>query len=334
MDAEFEPRSASAVRGTAEDVAGELIAEASLRAREQVLDWLTARFVAAYQVAVESRLAESGPVETRSVEAAAELESGYYVYAVTTAVAAAELGTLAGIDGALVTVVRDDGLGDVAALVSTISLDALRDAATADISATGSLARVARAHDAVACAAVVAGTVLPTRFGTVFPSPATLSHALDDHHDELSTELTRLAGSTEWAIKLIWAGSAEVARAPEELSAPRRRMGNSESGTAWMLSRHADYSSSRRTRARIEDGVDAVCSAMRAHVREVGMARRADGSADSATVSFLVDDVPGFRSAFAELEDRSADDVDLSLSGPLPPYHFTRSVELSDPSHA
>jgi hypothetical protein len=132
--------------------------------------------------------------------------TGHYIYAIGDAQALADLDGLPGIDDTAVVPVTH---GELAALTSVVDLQAFSAAQQAtETSETSWLAHAVRAHERVALHALDRGPVLPMRFGTVYARGADVHDMLQRRQAALLTELRRLAGATEWSLKVSLASDA------------------------------------------------------------------------------------------------------------------------------
>lgn len=250
-------------------------------------------------------------------------DTGYYVYAVGEAAALADLGDVRGIDDMPVT---REVHGPLCGLASTVDLTAFRDAQQAsEVSETGWLAGAVRAHERVALHALERAPVLPMRFGTVYARGDDIGAMLRRHQASLIAELRRLAGCTEWCLKVRLTDAGER---PETADAPA-------SGTAWLLSRQAALRARNEHADRLAECVELLRDAMTPAVRDIVVSRPAVGDAGAVRMWLLADDVQRLHTAFesARARHNTAGSL-LELTGPWPAYHFVRTDALRGDSNA
>lgn len=231
---------------------------------------------------------------------------------------------LIGIDGAPVRCVV---AGRLCALTSAVSVPAFQAAQQApDVSETGWLAGAVRAHERVILHVLGRTSVLPMRFGTVYPQPRDVHAMLRRHQASLLAELRRLAGGTEWCLTV----HAEDDAAWPEPATPDRDAGTS--GTAWLLSRQAALRERTSRTDRLTELIDRLRAALAPHTRQLVVAQPANGAPGTRRLWLLVDEVPRLQAAVAELQANQSDQLRLELTGPWPAYHFVRALQ-DDDSH-
>jgi Gas vesicle synthesis protein GvpL/GvpF len=88
------------------------------------------------------------------------------------------------------------GIGEgVTPIVREVDESALQDEAR--------LESELRTHNAMLLEGLENGTVIPFRFGVVFPDRAAVGDWVARHRDELALELERLRGKAEWAVEVV-----------------------------------------------------------------------------------------------------------------------------------
>ncbi|NUT47777.1 MAG: GvpL/GvpF family gas vesicle protein [Saccharothrix sp.] len=242
-------------------------------------------------------------------------EEGTWVYAVTEGSPGRGL---TGVAGEAVRGVDADGL---TAVVGTVPRAGFGDEALRrNLEDLDWLARVARAHDAVVVA--LPRPVVPFRLATVYFDDDRVAELLHERGAGFRATLARLAGCSEWGVKITL-----------DVSAPRSAAPVPTSGGPGMA-----YLSRRREERRARDRVDEVAAR---HAREIhaalaalaGDARlhRPHGAALTGTDrqmilngAYLVPDRAGreFARAAADHGDRH-EGLELEVTGPWPAYSFT-----------
>jgi hypothetical protein len=173
-----------------------------------------------------------------------------------------------------------------------------------------------RAHDAVVRSALRSATPLPVRFGTVFASKEDLVEALTRREDEFLSDLDRVKGKVEMALRVKW---REEARQRGQPAQPPRQV---HSGRQYLEARKGEMEEAEAAREHA------------AALLEVVEARVAP---DAFAVVHRVLPEPGVAGMMAHLvhrhgvgeyrerveEARSAfSDLELHLTGPWAPYSF------------
>ena len=182
------------------------------------------------------------------------------------------------------------------------------------------LGRLAREHDAVLEAALMAGDVVPFRMCTLFRTARAVHDMLDVEYPRLTAALARLRGTAEWGVKAYAVPHAGDAPAPRPAS-----------GIEYLARRRAQRDAAEATRDAVESAAAEIHAelAQRAINAALGSPqdRRLSGRDDEMVLNgaYLVarDAAPGFAAIVERLRGRYADDgVSLELTGPWPPYHF------------
>ena len=175
-------------------------------------------------------------------------------------------------------------------------------------------------------------TVVPMRLFTIYETTDSLRRTLERERAFLAEALRRLAGRTEWGVKLFAA-----ARAPDRGAEPEEQDGGGAGpGESYMLRRQA---ADRRSEAASEELYE---HAERAHRRIAAVAVEARvnplqppelSEHEGAMVMngvYLVDNdaVEAFSAEVTRLQEECvAEGVDVVLTGPWPPYNFVNSSQ-------
>jgi Gas vesicle synthesis protein GvpL/GvpF len=298
--------------------APELIAGAEAEALEIARARLRARLVEALLQATDLRLRGEGP----PLEASSE--TVVWLYGIVAE--EAEPPVASGVDGHPVQVHRHAGLS---ALVSQVPRERFsEEALTERLEDLESVEVLARTHDAVLEAALAAVTVVPFRLCTVYSSLEALDAMLAQEAVVLKAALDRLDGMQEWGIKAFL-------RAPVPASGAHEAGEETASGVEY-LTRKREL---RDAAAAGREATETAVAQIHARLTECATAstlsrphdRRLSGRDTEMVLNaaYLVpaEGIAAFRAIVDDLARRhEADDVELELTGPWPPYHFVESL--------
>jgi hypothetical protein len=283
--------------------------------------------------AVRSR-GPSAPVKKRepAPRAPVEEETGCYVYGITGVEAVPEDGYAGGpgVDGVHST--RTIVHRGLAALVSDVPLSEFgEEPLLENLNDVEWLERTARAHELVLDEALGRSSVVPMRLCTIYRGEQQVREMLEREHAALTEALERLAGKTEWGVKMI-AGPGTLARHLD--------LGGTEEDAS--SSPGAAYLDSKRRQARAAEDLDELAErwglevhdelsevAAEALLNPVQSPELAGYEGDMLLNGvYLVDDADA--EALAALVSRLAEkwaerDVTVELTGPWPPYNFVKS---------
>ncbi len=214
---------------------------------------------------------------------------------------------------------------DLSAVVSTVSLDAMRALMSDDtVTEDGPLARAVRAHDAVVDTAFRAGPVVPLRFGTVLPDRDAVARLIGHHAAALRDELEHLSAGREWGVKLF----AEASGADVVDEEPPV-----DTGRDYLLAKSRRRTAAAQAAERRASAVAAIHESLAAFAADAVLPKATAGGDHSLLLnaSYLVrsDDEPRFLEVLDSLS-RSLPDRGFRVerTGPWPPYHFVR-LDLS-----
>jgi hypothetical protein len=263
-------------------------------------------------------------------------ERGVWAYAITDHGAGADVSGLAGVAGAQVRTTTAAGL---TVLVSDVDLAEFGEAALRrNLEDLDWLEGVARAHHAVIDAASTMFPVLPTRLATVYSSDETMAAVLDGRRQELLAAMRRVGGRVEWGVKAYAVPGSEQpeARRPEpapaEGGAPADAGGRGAGGAglAYLKRRKEQLSARAESQRSAAAGAHAVHGHLSRHAAEARLhpAQSPQLSGDKRPMmlnaAYLVDadNGTGFAAEVAAAANEHPE-LDLSLTGPWPPYSFT-----------
>jgi hypothetical protein len=186
------------------------------------------------------------------------------------------------------------------------------------------------AHERILETLQAAGTVLPTRFGTLAPDDKAVRAELATRATRYAELLSRLEGKVEINVKAVHREDAvlrDLLLGDEGL----RRM-NQALRAAGGGDRQAKVELGEKIAALLEvrragDG-ERVVAALRPHASAVSIGPPVDGCFVNA--SFLVAAASeDFQAALSRLREEHAELIDLRVYGPLPPYSFVALDEAA-----
>jgi hypothetical protein len=271
----------------------------------------------------QSAAPAGGPEETQDVAC--------YVYGVTDADAELESG-LAGVDGVHdVFLVRDQA---VAAVVSAVPLDEFGERALREhLDDLAWLERRAHRHEQVLDRVRRQATLVPMRLCTIYRDERSVREMLAREHAFLADALERLAGRTEWGVKLYVVGDSSEGTADDSVE---REESSDDPGSGASYLKGKRLQGHRRERA--EAAVEERCEYAHLELARVAveaklnpvqpreLTQRAEPMAFNGV--YLVDDaaLDAFASAVDRLRSELAEHgLEPELTGPWPPYNFVGS---------
>ena len=174
---------------------------------------------------------------------------------------------------------------------------------------------VARAHHAVVAALSARGPTVPLRLATVYRDDTGVTAMLAERRAALTAMLTRLAGRTEWGVKVFGAPSAP---APEPAVT---------TGTSYLMRRRAQRDAAAHAAEALAEAAERVHETLAAQAidaRYHPAVQTAGGDPLALNASYLVDDehAERFRQAVVELAEQHPQ-ARVMLTGPWPAYTFT-----------
>jgi Gas vesicle synthesis protein GvpL/GvpF len=248
-----------------------------------------------------------------------------YVYAIARRPAPQRLRGMRGVSGEPVRSIEHGGLSAIVGSVDPRRFG--EEPARGGEEDLRALEGLLRAHHRVVQALAGSTTVLPLRLGTVYRGDERVEALLEDRRAEFETALERIAGRTEWGVKLLV--DPAVFDADREDREPDAGPA-AGAGTRYLLRRRAEERSRQRRldrAAALADGIhaalDAVAAASRRHAPQDARlsGRRGWMPLNGA---YLVDQGRD-RELLAVV--RRFDDpergIHLELTGPWAPYSFT-----------
>lgn len=258
-------------------------------------------------------------------------ETGVYVYGVSRDLPGEAVEPIGGVGGAPVQVVEDRGL---VAVVSPVSLEEFgEDALRRNLEDLGWLESTARAHHAVVDAAAGHAVTVPLGLATVYRNEDRLRTALRDRREEFTEALDRIAGRTEWGVK-VYADLAETDAGrgdPDDTGAEGDRP-----GTSYLRRRGVQRRTEEEARhevllaaERVDDELGEIAATRRLH-RPQDPELSGERGWMVLNAAYLVDDgrADDFRTAVERLSG-ARPELRLQLTGPWAPYSFATEEEES-----
>jgi hypothetical protein len=222
-----------------------------------------------------------------------------------------------------VELIRHAGL---AAAASPVSLDEFGERGLREsLEDLDRLEALARAHERVLDEALRMGAVVPFRICTVYAGAERVREMLERERKPLAAALRRLRGTAEWGVKAYLVG-----REDDRTAAPAPA-----SGTDYLTRKRTTRDAAETARRAQDATIDAVHARLRENAAGAVLSppqdRRLSGREGQMLLNaaYLVADADAeaFGSLFAELAGRvCAEGLELSLTGPWPPYHFSEAA--------
>lgn len=196
----------------------------------------------------------------------------------------------------------------LALVVADVDLDRFTGLEFDDPAEDSPLAVLAREHDTVVRAVFRHEPVLPLRFGTVLESADAALRLLAARHEEALVRLDQLAGRQEWGVRL-------------RAAAPEPPQLDGLSGTAYLMAR-------RRNLTAADDARRDATAVHEELTRRAAESTRRDPAGDVLLEAAYLVDVP-LEDDFHASVHRLTSGLSVEITGPWPPYSFTR-MELAD----
>ncbi len=323
----------------------QVVAAARARARERVQETLEQALVQRLLTRVtrgekdfDTVRADPDPsagASTESASAGGSEPDAFYLYGVVSGTAALDLTFEApGVaPGEPPEIVTSAGLG---AVVSRVPWSVFGDEhLKTNLEDLAWLERTARAHEAVVEATRAQTTMIPMRLCTLFRTRAAIAEMLAREAETLDDALRRLAGKTEWSVKVM-ADRAAVGKSLMLAVVDEPSADEVSPGHQYLRGRQAE----RRTAGEVDEWLRHTIGDI--HESLTGKA----GSALCNPVQrpeltgyegemllngvYLVDDLltDDFRTCVDSLSRRySSAGIRLELTGPWPPYNFVAAAE-------
>ncbi len=270
------------------------------------------------------------------VGAAQADELGWYVYCVVGDIGLGLPGSLAGVDTRHRVCLLTEG--DLAAVASQVPLSEFGEETLREsLNDLDWLEATARAHERVLGEARALTTVIPMRLCTIYHSESSVSQMLARERQALTEALARLAGKTEWGLK-IFVVSSTVERAAkeasDELAGLYAELERASAGNAYMQRKQLEGLLREETARLIDECVEDAHSRLSALAVEAlaNPLQRQEASGHSGQMVlngvYLLDDASTdeFHACVAGLiQEYEPRGFDLQATGPWPPYNFVKS---------
>ena len=230
------------------------------------------------------------------------------------------------------------GDGEIAALVSEVPLAEFgEERLHQNLNDVAWLEATAIAHERVLEAALAQTTVIPLRLCTIYASEESVRDMLARERPALTDALARLAGRTEWGVKVFADRNAledAAARRSEDVAALRADIEALPEGEAYLKRKQLDAVAGEEADLLVDECVDAVHGRLAERATEAllnPLQRPELSGRESPMVLngvYLVEDA--VTDAFhAEVDALKAtyepDGFEVELTGPWPPYNFVKS---------
>lgn len=264
-------------------------------------------------------------------------DRGIWAYAITEHGAGTDVSWLTGVAGAKVRAATAAGL---TVLVSDVDLAEFGEAALRrNLEDLHWLEGVARAHHAVIDAASKLFAVLPARLATVYSGDESMAAVLDGRREELLAAMRRVGGRVEWGVKAYAVPESEQPEAERHEPAPAEGgapadAGGRGAGLAYLKRRKAQLSARAESQRSAAAGAQAVHEHLSRHAAEARLhppqspQLSGDQRPMMLNAAYLVDADNGTEFASEVAAAAGAHPgLDLSLTGPWPPYSFTAEDE-------
>jgi hypothetical protein len=272
-------------------------------------------------------------VRLNTMRAKAESTRGYYLYGFGASGRLSAMPDVGGIAGAPVEIIA---VGNIAAIVSPVPLDEFdQSGLTARLENLSWLEATARAHEAVLQTTIDRfDWVIPVRFCTVYESREAVGDFLSERRETLLEVLNRLEGKLEWGVKLMCRPAVLRARlhGDREAATPGGSLSGRDYLAAKKLERSLDFEVETAKSTAAAASHRRLADASEDHVLHV--VPRSDEASDlevAMNASYLVgaDHTDGFLGQVGAMErELAAQGITFHVTGPWPPYSFTR-LELS-----
>jgi hypothetical protein len=185
-----------------------------------------------------------------------------------------------------------------------------------------------RGHQAVIDGVMRTTEILPTRLGTVLPSPEwVVTNFLEERWAELGQLLDRVAGCVELGLKASWTDLqlvfAEAVAGDRDLRALRDRLTRHPAAATYQARLDLGERAAKVLKAKRKQEADDLAGALEPHAIDI---RRNDPLSELMVLNaaFLVDRprIESFGAAVQDLDRIHAGRLGFMLAGPLPPYNF------------
>jgi hypothetical protein len=229
---------------------------------------------------------------------------------------------------------RTVGDAELAAIVSDVPLESFgEEALKENLNDVAWLEQTARRHEQVLDEALARATVVPLRLCTIYRGEDEVCAMLQRERGPLLEALERLAGKTEWGVKMI-AAPGVLAAAGESPSGSDQAAEDLTPGMAYMDAKRRAASASEdihqlaeRWAASVHEPLSGIAS--EALLNPLQNPELAGYEGDMLLNGVYLVDVEHeaeFRRLTVELEaEWRQRDVSVELTGPWPPYNFVKS---------
>lgn len=245
-------------------------------------------------------------------------EYGTYLYAITYDLGESALPRLTGVAGTDVRALERSGLR---AFVGEVPLEEFgEEALRQNLEDLAWLESTARAHNDVVDSLARATPTAPVRLVTVYSGDEQVAALLDQREEEFRAVLSRIAGRSEWGVKVYVDQERAAQSAPANAVRERPGMAYLKRRRHDLQSREEAWQQAASRAAAIDDALAALSVATRKHpAQDPQLSGRKEWMVLNA--AYLVDDER--RDEFTRAANSIHDpDIEIQLTGPWAPYSF------------
>lgn len=199
------------------------------------------------------------------------------------------------------------------------------------------ISKQAIAHDQVIKSVAKYGAVLPFKLGSLFSSEEVLRQKLEQHQEAFVAQLKQLKGKQEWSVKLYgdYQDLAAGQGVNEELESLKKLIAQSSPGRAFLLKKKAAKQESQAKLKQAEEAINGFCQELNHYALKLEtkdaiskkITEREEDMLLNTAVLIDRDTLPQWESWLQKQRKHWQDrNIELAVSGPWPPYHFTQNV--------
>ena len=169
-------------------------------------------------------------------------------------------------------------------------------------------------------------SVIPCRFGTLFPNDEKILTLLKEHYTRLDDHLIKLEGKIEVSVQTIFKLRTDSKSAPEAAHPGTREQG--DAGASYLLGKKEKYDAIKELEEEADQFSQELNQAMSPFWSDVKVQKRSTDDRLVFSVCYLVDQrqLSSFKSAYQRFK-RENPGLKLLYTGPWAPYTFA-DIEL------